>query len=75
MRAPICAPRPIPTPTARGLLERYPKARDRRLRRQPGAADRMDALIAYLQMLGTLVDFTPTTTKPICGEERAMADT
>jgi cytochrome c oxidase cbb3-type subunit 2 len=39
-----------------GLLERYPKAQVRNFDGQPGISE-MDALIAYLQMLGTLVDF------------------
>ncbi|MCR8724216.1 cytochrome-c oxidase, cbb3-type subunit II [Frigidibacter sp. ROC022] len=40
-----------------GLLERYPKAVVSNFDRQPGISE-MDALIAYLQMLGTLVDFS-----------------
>jgi cytochrome c oxidase cbb3-type subunit 2 len=40
-----------------GLLERYPKAQTRNFDGQPGISE-MDALIAYLQMLGTLVDFS-----------------
>jgi cytochrome c oxidase cbb3-type subunit 2 len=40
-----------------GLLERYPKAQVRNFDGQPGISE-MDALIAYLQMLGTLVDFS-----------------
>jgi cytochrome c oxidase cbb3-type subunit 2 len=40
-----------------GREERYPKAK-RRLRRQSGVVTEMDALVAYLQMLGTLVDFS-----------------
>jgi cytochrome c oxidase cbb3-type subunit 2 len=46
---------------AEGLLERYPKALARNFDRDPRITE-MDALIAYLQMLGTLVDtaaFTP----------------
>ncbi|MEM1129516.1 MAG: cytochrome-c oxidase, cbb3-type subunit II [Pseudomonadota bacterium] len=48
-----------------GLLERYPKAQVRNFDGQPGISE-MDALIAYLQMLGTLVDFstfTPDTSR------------
>jgi cytochrome c oxidase cbb3-type subunit 2 len=41
-----------------GLLKRYPKAVVANFDGQPGAPTEMDALIAYLQMLGTLVDFT-----------------
>ena len=39
------------------LLERYPGAQVRNFDAQPGVSE-MDALIAYLQMLGTLVDFS-----------------
>ncbi|MCU0909460.1 MAG: cytochrome-c oxidase, cbb3-type subunit II [Rhodobacteraceae bacterium] len=40
-----------------GLLERYPGAQARNFDMAPGVSE-MDALIAYLQMLGTLVDFS-----------------
>ncbi|MGY9045754.1 MAG: cytochrome-c oxidase, cbb3-type subunit II [Rhodobacterales bacterium] len=40
-----------------GLLERYPGAQVRSFDGQPGISE-MDALVAYLQMLGTLVDFS-----------------
>ncbi|MRX50871.1 cytochrome-c oxidase, cbb3-type subunit II [Paracoccus sp. S-4012] len=40
-----------------GLQERYPGAQARNWDRQPGISE-MDALIAYLQVLGTMVDFT-----------------
>jgi cytochrome c oxidase cbb3-type subunit II len=43
-----------------GLLERYPKAQVRNFDGQPGTSE-MDALIAYMQMLGTLVDFSTYT--------------
>lgn len=39
------------------LLARYPKAQVRNFDGQPGISE-LDALIAYLQMLGTLVDFS-----------------
>lgn len=39
------------------LQKRYPKAQIRDFDGNPGAVTEMDALIAYLQMLGTLVDF------------------
>ncbi len=42
------------------LLERYPGAQVRNFDRQPGISE-MDAIIAYLQMLGTLVDFSTFT--------------
>jgi cytochrome c oxidase cbb3-type subunit 2 len=43
-----------------GLLERYPKAQTRNFDDEPGISE-MDALVAYLQMLGTLVDFSTFT--------------
>jgi cytochrome c oxidase cbb3-type subunit 2 len=43
-----------------GLLERYPKANVANFDGAPGTSE-MDALIAYLQMLGTLVDFSTFT--------------
>ena len=39
------------------LVKRYPKAQIRDFDGNPEAVTEMDALIAYLQMLGTLVDF------------------
>jgi len=41
-----------------GLLARYPKAKTGDFDGQPDRITEMDALIAYLQMLGTLVDFS-----------------
>jgi cytochrome c oxidase cbb3-type subunit 2 len=50
------------TAAAKELLARYPKAQIRKFDGQPGGEGvkptELDALIAYLQMLGTLVDFT-----------------
>jgi cytochrome c oxidase cbb3-type subunit 2 len=40
-----------------GLLERYPGAVARNFDGRPGVSE-LDAMIAYLQMLGTLVDFS-----------------
>ncbi len=40
-----------------GLVERYPGAQVRNFDRKPGVSE-MDALIAYLQVLGTMVDFS-----------------
>ena len=58
MPSPISRRRPIPTMPA---WMRSPSAIRRRLRAtstaRPGAPTEMDALVAYLQMLGTLVDF------------------
>lgn len=42
---------------AEALLKRYPKAQIRDFDGDPETLSEMDALIAYLQMLGTLVDF------------------
>ena len=39
------------------FTKRYPKAVARNFDGKPGAPTEMDALVAYLQMLGTLVDF------------------
>ncbi|MDQ0346593.1 cytochrome-c oxidase, cbb3-type subunit II [Ancylobacter vacuolatus] len=44
-----------------GLLARYPKARLGDFDGQPGRVTEMDALIAYLQVLGTLADFSQAT--------------
>lgn len=41
-----------------GLLARYPKAQVRNFDGNPNMISEMDALIAYLQLLGTMVDFT-----------------
>jgi cytochrome c oxidase cbb3-type subunit 2 len=43
-----------------GLLERYPGAQVRNFDGRPGISE-TDALIAYMQMLGTLVDFSTFT--------------
>ncbi len=44
-------------PDADGLTQRYPKAQARKFSGSAGPVNEADALIAYLQMLGTLVDF------------------
>ena len=44
-------------PDSNGLAKRYPKAVVRNFDGKGGAPTEMDAVIAYLQMLGTLVDF------------------
>lgn len=41
-----------------GFMARYPKAQVRDFDGNPNKVTEMDALIAYLQMLGTLVDFS-----------------
>lgn len=47
-----------PNADSTALLERYPKARIGDFDGNPGKLTEMDALVAYLQMLGTLVDFS-----------------
>jgi cytochrome c oxidase cbb3-type subunit 2 len=39
------------------VAQRYPKAQIRKFDGKPGQVSELDALVAYLQMLGTLVDF------------------
>ena len=46
-----------PDADASGMEERYPGSQQRNFDRQPGVSE-MDALIAYLQVLGTMVDFS-----------------
>jgi cytochrome c oxidase cbb3-type subunit II len=49
------------TPESEGaaaVTQRYPKAQVRRFSGNPDQITELDAVIAYLQMLGTLVDFT-----------------
>ncbi|WP_416907437.1 MAG: cytochrome-c oxidase, cbb3-type subunit II [Polymorphobacter sp.] len=46
-----------PNADASALLARYPKAQVRDFDGQPDKLTEMDALVAYMQMLGTLVDF------------------
>ena len=45
-----------------GLLARYPKAAVRDFDEQPDRLTEMDALVAYLQILGRMVDFTAIRT-------------
>ena len=45
-----------PDADAADLEERYPKAQIRDFDGDPSRLTEMDALVAYLQMLGTLVD-------------------
>jgi cytochrome c oxidase cbb3-type subunit 2 len=47
-----------PNADTSGVLARYPKAKFGDFDGNPQALTEMDALVAYLQMLGTLVDFT-----------------
>jgi len=45
------------SPTADDVVKRYPRAQTRDFDGDPGRISEADALIAYLQMLGTQVDF------------------
>ena len=45
------------SPDAAAFQKRYPKAQLRKFNAESGAITEADALVAYLQMLGTLVDF------------------
>ena len=47
-----------PDADTEGLLTRYPKAAVGNLDGKPGQVTEMDALVAYLQILGRMVDFT-----------------
>jgi len=47
-----------PNADSEAFLQRYPKAQIRDFDGNPGKLTEMDALVAYLQMLGTLVDFS-----------------
>lgn len=47
----------VDNPDAADLVKRYPKAQTRAFAGNPGRVTEADALIAYLQMLGTSVDF------------------
>jgi cytochrome c oxidase cbb3-type subunit 2 len=58
--------RPIPISVMAGVEERYPGAQQRDFDGNPEVTE-MDALVAYLQMLGTLVDFSTFS------EEEALA--
>ncbi|MEM7024573.1 MAG: cytochrome-c oxidase, cbb3-type subunit II [Pseudomonadota bacterium] len=48
-----------------GLLERYPKAAVGNIDGDPGRLTEMDAMVAYLQILGRMVDFTDIRTEDI----------
>ncbi len=48
-----------------GLLARYPKAAVGALDGQPGRLTEMDAIVAYLQILGRMVDFTDIRTEDL----------
>jgi cytochrome c oxidase cbb3-type subunit 2 len=50
-----------PDADSTGLLRRYPKAVVAKFNAEAPGLTEMDALVAYLQMLGTLVRFTDIT--------------
>ena len=54
-----------PDGDSKGLLKRYPKAVVAAFTGNPKRITEMDALIAYLQMLGTLVNFDKYTAKDL----------
>jgi cytochrome c oxidase cbb3-type subunit 2 len=56
-RADVAIQASVDDPKAGELAKRYPKALARDFDGKPGEPTEMDALVAYLQMLGTLVDF------------------
>ena len=56
-KADLKAQATIDAPEATDLVKRYPKALARDYDGNPGRITEADALIAYLQVLGTLVDF------------------
>ncbi len=61
MRVPTSRPRRAPRPTAPASQGRYARARQGAFDGDPAQITEMDALVAYLQMLGTLVDFRDVT--------------
>lgn len=54
-----------PDAEADALMKRYPKAVVANFDGRPGVVTEMDALIAYMQMLGTLVDFSKYKTEDL----------
>jgi cytochrome c oxidase cbb3-type subunit 2 len=54
-----------PDADTEGLLERYPKAATGDLDGNPNRLTEMDAIVAYLQILGRMVDFTDIRTEDI----------
>jgi cytochrome c oxidase cbb3-type subunit 2 len=58
-----------PDADASDLMERYPKAQQRDFDGNPKRLTEMDALVAYLQMLGTLVDVNSAAAQEDLAEE------
>ena len=59
-----------PNLSAGDLVERYPKAKIRDYDGNPDAITEMDALVAYLQVLGTLVDVNSAAAQEELAEEK-----
>ena len=59
-----------PEADAGDLAERYPKAQIRDFDGDPKRVTEMDALVAYLQMLGTLVDVNSAAAQEELAQER-----
>lgn len=59
-----------PDVDADDLEERYPKAQIRDFDGDPGRVTEMDALVAYLQMLGTLVDVNSAAAQEELAQEK-----
>ncbi|HMP57025.1 MAG TPA: cbb3-type cytochrome c oxidase subunit II, partial [Novosphingobium sp.] len=53
-----------------GLMTRYPKAQARDFDGDPARLTEMDALVAYLQMLGTLVDVNAAAAQEDLAKEK-----
>ena len=58
-----------PNADAGDLAARYPKVQIRDFDGDPGRVTEMDALVAYLQMLGTLVDVKSAAAQQELAEE------
>ena len=56
--------------SAGDLLSRYPKAQYRSFSGQPGNVTEMDALVAYLQVLGTMVDVDSAAAQEKLAQEK-----
>lgn len=59
-----------PAEDAGDLLQRYPKSQIRDFDGNPSRLSEMDALVAYLQMLGTLVDVNSAAAQEALAEEK-----
>ncbi len=55
---------------ATDLIKRYPKAQARDFDGDPARLTEMDALVAYLQMLGTLVDVNAPAAQETLAKEK-----